>query len=138
MLHENVKQTDKVRTCLLIDDDIDDQELFELALQRIDKGIHVSFANNGAEGLNFLKENTSFTPDFIFLDINMPKMNGMQCLPEIKKLQHLRNSKIIMYSTTSNDVMKRTSKQLGADDFLVKPPKMATLVNNLTLIFETK
>ena len=43
----------------------------------------------------------------------MPKMNGLQCLPEIKKLPHLRNAKVIMYSTSSDDDIKQTTRQLG-------------------------
>jgi len=128
----------KARICFSIEDDIDDQELFELALQNIDENIHLSFASNGAEGLQKLKENISFIPDFIFLDINMPKMNGIQCLPEIKKLEHLRNSKIVMYSTTSDENIINTTKQLGADEFLVKPYKMGHLIDHLERILETK
>jgi CheY-like chemotaxis protein len=121
-------------TCFLIDDDIDDQEVFKMALQRIDENIRFSAAKDGAEGLQKLQENSAFVPDFIFLDINMPKMNGMQCLPEIKKLEHLRNARIIMYSTTSNESVQRKSQQLGADEFLVKPPKIGQLVIHLTRI----
>jgi DNA-binding response OmpR family regulator len=120
----------------LIDDDIDDQEVFEMALQTIDENIRLSFAMDGEDGLNKLRENTSFVPDFIFLDINMPKMNGMQCLSEIKKLQHLQSSRIIMYTTSSNEAIKLTSRELGAHDFLVKPPKMAQLVDLLARILE--
>ncbi|HUR12531.1 MAG TPA: response regulator [Flavitalea sp.] len=126
----------KYPTCFLMDDDIDDQEVFELALQKIDENIQFSSAKDGAEGLQKLKENEAFVPDFIFLDINMPKMNGMQCLPEIKKLQHLRNSRIIMYSTSSSESIQRTSQKLGADGFLVKPTKIGLLVNHLTQILE--
>jgi len=80
----------------------------------------------------------SFIPDFIFIDINMPKMNGIQCLPEIKKLEHLRYSKIVMYSTTSNETIIKKTRQLGADEFLVKPYKMSLLIDNLTRILEIK
>ena len=121
-------------TCFLIEDDIDDQELFEMALHRIDNGIQLSFANDGAEGLQKLKENQDFIPDFIFIDINMPKMNGIQCLPEIKKLEHLADSRIVMYSTTSIESIIQTTKQLGAHEFLVKPYKMGILIESLKRI----
>lgn len=128
----------QVRTCFLIDDDVDDQEIFAMALEKIDQNIGFISAKDGVEGLKKLTENNSFIPDYIFLDINMPRMNGMECLPEIRKLQHLRDAKIIMYSTTSNETIKRTSKALGADDFLVKPPKLGVLVNQLSRILEKK
>jgi CheY-like chemotaxis protein len=125
-----------IRTCFLIDDDIDDHELFAMALKKVNQSIELRSAKDGIEGLMKLKENASFVPEFIFLDINMPKMNGLQCLPEIKKLDHLKDAKIIMYSTSSDEDIQRKTRQLGADDFLVKPPKLGTLVNHLNRILE--
>jgi DNA-binding response OmpR family regulator len=119
-----------------MDDDIDDQEIFEMALQEVDEKIHLITANDCAEGLKRLKENLSLIPDFIFLDINMPKMNGMQCLPEIKRLQHLSNSKVIMYSTSTDEDIQRTTRELGADEFLVKPAKIGLLIKQLTRILQ--
>ncbi len=123
-------------TCYLIDDDIDDQEIFEMAIRKVDANADVRLANDGIEGLQILRENRTFVPDFIFLDINMPKMNGIQCLPEIKKLDHLRDSKIVMYSTSSDESVKQATTQLGADGFLVKVPKLSSLVNHLSLILK--
>ena len=126
-----MKQT---RECFLIDDDIDDHEIFQIALQRVDQSIGFVAANDSVEGLRKLKEDHSFVPDYIFLDVNMPKMNGMQCLPEIKKLGHLKNVKIIMYSTSTDAGIISSSKQLGADDFLIKPDKIGLLVSKLSQI----
>jgi CheY-like chemotaxis protein len=121
-----------------VDDDIDDQEIFEMALQKVDENMYLIVANDGVEAIQTLKGDPSFVPDFIFLDINMPKMGGMQCLPEIKKLEHLNPAKIVLYSTAINDTIQRSSRELGADEILVKPTKIAVLINNLTRILETK
>ena len=126
-----MKQT---KECFLIDDDIDDQEIFQIALQRIDQSISFIAESDCIEGLRKLKEDSSFVPDFIFLDVNMPKMNGIQCLPEIKKLGHLKDVKIIMYSTSTDAQIISSSKRLGADDFLVKPDRISLLVSKLTQI----
>jgi len=107
-----------------------------MALQQVDESINLRSASNCLEGLKELRENVSFVPDYIFLDINMPKMNGLQCLPEIKKLPHLRNAKVIMYSTSSDDDIKQTTRQLGADEFLVKPAKLGILVDHLNRILD--
>ena len=125
-----------IRTCFLIDDDIDDLEIFAMALHEVDENIDLHSAMDCVRGLKELKENKSFIPDYIFLDINMPKMNGLQCLPEIRKMDHLRNVKVIMYSTSSDEEIKRTTRQLGADDFFVKPPRLRLLVNHLHRILE--
>ena len=124
------------RKCFLIDDDIDDQEIFQIALQQVDQTIGFVTANNCIEGLHLLKEDDSFVPDYIFLDLNMPKMNGMQCLPEIRRLDHLKEVKIIIYSTSSDPSIIDASKMLGANDFLVKPDKLGLLVNKLSEILE--
>ena len=123
-------------TCYIIDDDIDDLEIFEMALNKVDENIKLRSAYDCVEGLEELKVDDTFVPDYIFLDINMPKMNGLQCLPELKKLDHLKDAKIIMYSTSSDDDVKRATKRLGADDFLVKPPTVSGLVFGLSQILK--
>ena len=62
-----------LKTCFLIDDDIDDQEIFGLAIKEIDYSIQCTFANDGAEALQKLSTTAlNFLPDYIFLDLNMP------------------------------------------------------------------
>jgi CheY-like chemotaxis protein len=73
-----------VKNIFLVDDDTDDQQFFVEAISGL-KNISLSgVANNGSEALNVLN-NSTLLPDFIFLDFNMPFMNGMQFLCEIKK-----------------------------------------------------
>ena len=100
-----------IMQCLLVDDDLDDQEVFLMTLEKINKNIKCLIANNGAEALLLLTTQNSFVPDYIFLDVNMPKMNGIECLKNIKSLTHLNNCKIFMYSTTSETSVLETSKK---------------------------
>jgi CheY-like chemotaxis protein len=118
----------------LIDDDIDDQEIFLMALQEVDESINCVIANDGVDGLKKLNDDPLFIPDYIFLDVNMPKMNGMQCLPEIKKLPRLKDVKIIMFSTSADSRIIRASKELGANDFVVKPAGLSPLIDVLKKI----
>jgi CheY-like chemotaxis protein len=127
----------KTKQCLLIDDDLDDQEIFLMALHEADKDVHCVVANDGIEALKKLGEDTSFIPDFIFLDINMPRMNGMQCLEKIKKLSHLANVKIIMFSTSADRKMISKSMELGATEFLLKPSAIGLLIDTLNKILES-
>jgi CheY-like chemotaxis protein len=120
--------------CLLVDDDLDDQEVFLMTLEKIDKNIKCLTANNGVEALSLLKSQHSFVPDYIFLDVNMPKMNGIECLRNIKDLTYLNNCKVFMYSTTSETSVLEKSKKLGATDFIVKPASPAILKETLSEI----
>lgn len=121
-------------TCFLIDDDIDDQELFEIALKKVDNSIAYSVANNGVEAIKRFEEDASFVPDIIFLDVNMPKMNGLQCLAKLKELPQLHNVKIVMYTTSSDPAVIEESKRLGAADFQTKPTSLKTLIERLSVI----
>lgn len=117
--------------CFLIDDDNDDQEIFILALDTIGKDIHCITANDGIEALNKLQTDTDFIPDFIFLDLNMARMNGRECLVEMKKIPRLNNTPIIIYSTSSELKDLAETKQLGAADYIVKPPSISILTKRL-------
>jgi CheY-like chemotaxis protein len=64
----------------------------------------------------------------------MPKMNGLQCLAEIKKLSHLKDVDVIMFSTSSDKNIVEKSKQLGATDFQVKPAGLNPLIQKLARI----
>jgi DNA-binding response OmpR family regulator len=118
-------------TCFLIDDDDDDQEIFSLALSNIDRAINCVTANDGIDALDKLSRDTSFIPDFIFLDLNMVRMNGRECLAEIKKIQRLQKVPIIIYSTSSEQKDITETRQLGAADYIVKPPSMTLLEKRL-------
>jgi CheY-like chemotaxis protein len=122
-----------VKDCMLIDDDQDDQEIFLMALEKVHAQINCSIAKDGVEGLKTLSD-FSYTPGYIFVDINMPKMNGIECLRQIRKLDHLRNSRVIMYSTSADERIISQCKELGADEFLTKPPALAVLVESLSNI----
>lgn len=120
--------------CLLVDDDLDDQEIFLMILEKIDKNIECLTANSGVEALSLLTAPNSFIPDYIFLDVNMPKMNGLECLENIRRITRFNNCKIFMYSTTSETSVLEKSKNLGASDFIVKPASPAVLKETLSLI----
>ena|GEM_PF-130366 len=118
-------------TCFLIDDDEDDQEIFTLALGNVDEAIHCITANDGIEALHTLNLDNNFIPDFIFLDLNMVRMNGLECLVEIRKIQRLQNTPIIIYSTSSEEKDISATRQLGAADYIIKPPSMFQLEKRL-------
>ena len=120
---------------LIIDDDLDDQEIFLMCVKNIREDIDCRTANNGVEALAMLDAQKEYTPNYIFLDVNMPKMNGIECLRNLKKIERLRNTKIFMYSTTSESATVEESRKIGADDFIIKPAKTVVLTERLSKIF---
>ena len=124
------------KTCFLIDDDIDDQEIFTLVLKSVNPSITCITANDGIEAITKLTAEETFNPDFIFLDLNMPRMDGKECLQEIKKIDRLIRVPVIIYSTSTeqNDVL--VTRALGASGYLEKQSSVAELRNRLAHFFK--
>ncbi|RZJ72151.1 response regulator [Flavobacterium sp.] len=123
------------RRCLFIDDDVDDQEFFCDAATTIDPEILCTFASNGVEAIAKLKDD-SFTPDFIFIDMNMPKMNGKETLEEIRKMERLNEVAVFIYSTAAAPRTTEEMMALGATDFLIKPSSVQGLQDLLGKILK--
>ena len=119
---------------LIIDDDTEDRELFHEAIGEVDSSIKCYTAKDGKEALSLMTRELVVLPDYIFLDINMPVMNGRECLAEIKKDSKLKAIPVIMYSTTSDTNEIRGYYTLGAHDFLIKPHNFKKLVEALNSI----
>ena len=119
---------------LLADDDEDDRMLFLEALSQINPAIKCTMAKNGKEALLILQSDMFELPDYIFLDLNMPVMNGLKCLMEIKKISLLKHIPVIIYSTSSEEEFKDAGKRLGALDFFVKPSDFSGLIKYLKKI----
>jgi CheY-like chemotaxis protein len=120
---------------LYIDDDAEDRELFKEALYEVDPAIVCYLADDGAKGLNTLEE-LVMVPDLIFVDVNMPIMNGKQFLKTVKNTIRLRTIPVIMYSTTSQPREMNEYFQLGARDFLVKPSSFSDVCETLKKAIE--
>ncbi|NUY79480.1 response regulator [Flavobacterium sp. MAH-1] len=123
------------RRCLFIDDDADDQEFFCDAALSIDPQIECIFADNGIEAMTKLND-SAFTPDFIFIDMNMPQMNGRETLSEIRKMDRLNMAAVYMYSTAAAPRITEEIMALGATDFLIKPSSVKGLQEMLGKILK--
>lgn len=84
--------------------------------------------------MTYLENISSLFPDVIFLDLNMPRMGGKQCLTELKLLPLLRDIPVVMYSTSSDKKEMADTIQMGAAHFLVKGSNFKDLRQELTLI----
>jgi len=124
-----------IKMLLLIDDDNDDREIFYDAVKDCDPEIELFFAKDGVEAIELLIE-MLVLPDVIFLDYNMPRMNGLECLKKIKTNIDTKNIPIIMYTTTGDPENKKLLLQLGADYYMQKTVKFESLCKELTRLFE--
>lgn len=111
---------------LLVDDDTDDHEIFKSALSHIDEPIVLLSAGNGQDALQMLSVQENL-PDFIFVDLNMPRMGGIQFLGELKKSDVLREIPVIIYSTSNHPDDKGRALEAGATKFVTKPAKFSEL-----------
>ena len=121
--------------CLIIDDDPDDQEIFLMCVQEINNSIHCLTCNTGVDAISMFESDLSYIPEFIFIDVNMPKMNGITCLGILKNVERLKHSKFFMYSTSADRSALEDSRKLGANDFIIKPVRKAELKERLASIF---
>jgi len=121
-------------TYLLVDDDVDDLEIFALAMEDICVPSQLITAQNGLAALSLFSDNPGFSPDFIFIDLNMPLMNGKQFLAAIKAMNDLKST-IIIYTTSSHPRDIKETESLGASHYLVKPSNIDKLSKILHKIF---
>jgi CheY-like chemotaxis protein len=105
---------------LLVDDDKDDQDIFRTALAEVAQSVVFATANNGEEALRQLSDGMAY-PDLIFLDINMPILNGFDTLVQIKKQDRLRHIPVFIYSTSVRPEDIEKALRLGAANCIKKP-----------------
>lgn len=124
----------RTKKFLLVDDDTDDSFLFGEVLAEVDPTIQFETASNGQEALEHLVTEGKPLPDVIFMDLNMPRMDGKQCLFEIKQNERLQHIPVMMYTTSSHSTDIEQSMQLGAICFITKPSDSKELKNILSII----
>jgi len=125
-----------IRNVFLADDDDDDQLIFIEALAAVAPDIKCETAFNGKEALEKLNE-LRVLPDLIFLDINMPLMDGFECLIRIKQQKDLFRIPVIIYSTAVADSSVITAQELAAHAYLTKPSEHKSLEEKLKKILST-
>ncbi|MCY7352454.1 MAG: response regulator [Cytophagaceae bacterium] len=128
-----------ITTIFIIDDDPDDKELLREATEMVAPGVRWFEAINGEEALRALQTPGAPLPDLIFLDLNMPRMNGKVFLRKIKQIDTLRQIPVIIYTTSKLEEDMTETKALGAEDFFTKPDTFDGICDMVSsLVFRTK
>jgi CheY-like chemotaxis protein len=133
--HNNME---KNITIFIIDDDEDDKKLFIESAKEVNENISCVTASDGQEALRILKDEHNPLPDYIFLDLRMPRTSGKQCLEEIRKDKRLQHIPVFIY-TTSMDVNDSIElKKKGAVHFITKPANPSDIYYILSVVLYEK
>ncbi len=118
MLYKNI---------LLIDDDPEDAEIFMEAVQKLNKGVKLQWAVNPQKVFNEM-QSADQLPDLIFLDYNMPLINGGELLEKLKSDNRLSSIPVILISTPSEEFMKLKLEQNAIIKYFKKPNSYSELI----------
>ena len=106
---------------LLADDDIDDRLFFEDAIEELFTSYKLSTVTDGVELMELLSDDSEQLPDILFLDINMPRKNGCECLAEIKANDILKDIPVVIFSTSLDMEIVNKLYENGAHYYIRKP-----------------
>ncbi len=106
---------------VLVDDDEDDRLLFKDAIEEVNMNTSLLLFSNGKEFLDYLMLSGQSLPNLVFLDLNMPIKNGMECLTEIRQNDKLKDLSVAIYSTSSSEKDIEQTFVKGANIYINKP-----------------
>ena len=112
---------------LLADDDDDDCMFFKEALEELPLDTNLTVVNDGEQLMNLLLKEGKYLPDVLFLDLNMPRKNGFDCLTEIKQNENFNTLPVIIFSTSFNPEVVDMLYSRGANYYIRKPAYFSDL-----------
>ncbi len=119
---------------ILTDDDADDRLFFKEAMDEIKIKTVVSFLNDGVQLMDYLNQPGVRLPNVVFLDLNMPLKNGMECLKEIRMNSRLSDLAVVIYSTSSSEQDIEDAFVHGANIYIKKPNDFSKLKSTLAQV----
>jgi len=129
-------------TILLADDDSDDCLFFAEAIAELVPAVNFTAVHDGEELMDLLNKETHILPDILFLDLNMPRKNGFECLAEIKQNKKLKAVPVVIFSTSLEQEVVNNLYETGAQYFIRKPSEFSLfkkiILYALTLIVNNK
>jgi DNA-binding response OmpR family regulator len=118
---------------LIIDDDVEDTEMFCDALKDVAPQVSCAIANTPSTGLDYVNGTLESPPLYIFLDANMAQ-DGKECLRQLRMIEKLKDTKIIMYSGYISDAQMLEFKMMGANEYVRKPNSYQQLLKVLSSV----
>ena len=109
------------KTIYLADDDQDDRFFLRQAIEAADASTEIIEVENGLELISVMKKQATLRASLILMDMNMPKMNGLETIAAIRADAELSAVPVVMISTSSNSSLIEMAYEAGADSFITKP-----------------
>jgi CheY-like chemotaxis protein len=128
VVNDRSKNVTMQKNILLIDDDEDELEIFTEALNKLPHSFNCSQAKSTEQAIELLPQ---FFPRYIFIDFNMPKKNGLECLQELRQLKELDKVQFIIYSNYIDEQTNKQAISLGATACMKKPYMTSVLAQRL-------
>ena len=122
-----------IQSLILADDDEDDRYVFKDVINEVAPSVNVEAVANGLRLMELLQH---FAPDLLFLDLEMPYKNGLECLLEIREQEALNNLPTIVFSSTTRPANIQTAYEMGAHLFLIKDSSFKEYAAALRSIFQ--
>lgn len=135
MPHRNNAFPNFFKTIFLADDDSEDREFFAEALKEIDPSARLVTSRNGAELMELLQKEVAILPDIIFLDLNMPLKDGYECLEELKQDERLKDTIVVIFTTSCIKEDIDMTYEKGASLFVTKPNDYHGLIDIIKKVF---
>ena len=112
---------------MLADDDMDDCALFTDALDELAMPVTLATVHDGAQLMQYLVNEAMVLPNVLFLDLNMPRKNGIECLAEIKVNERLKQMPVMIFSTSFDREVMQSLYRNGAQHYVRKPDEFEKL-----------
>ena len=122
----------------IVDDDEDDKKLFIESSKEINETITFVTASDGQEALRILKDERNKLPDYMFLDLRMPRVGGKKCLQEMRKDKRLHDLPVFIYTTSTDVKDSMELKEMGAVHFISKPADPSDIYYILSVVLSER
>ncbi len=122
---------------VLADDDEDDRLFFKEAIEQLNLNSDLNLVENGNELMKYLEDLNSPLPDLVFLDLNMPRKGGLECLREIRTSKKLKGLTVAIYSTSSSEEDIEECFVRGANVYINKPNNFESIKSVLLKVIST-
>jgi DNA-binding response OmpR family regulator len=123
----------RMKSIMLAEDDEDDRMMFKEVIQQVNPGFTLQIVSDGHQLLSLLE---NILPDILFLDLDMPYKNGLECLVAIRENEKMQDLPVVMFSSTTRQANIQTAYEMGAHLFLIKSAYFKEYVASVNAILE--